>query len=96
MRWLLLVLILLLASLQYRFWVGDGSIANVVSLQQQIALQKEENLRLKARNQLLAAEVYALKNGTEAIESRAREDMGMIKKGETFYLIIDDKNKDDD
>lgn len=91
MKWLIAVLVILFAGLQYRLWVGDGSLAHVVRLKNQISLQNEENERLKVKNSLLEAEVKALKNGLDAIEARAREDMGMIKEGETFFLIIDDE-----
>jgi len=91
MKWLFSVLLLLLLGLQYRLWVGDGSVANVVQLQQQIEKQQAENDRLRERNKLLAAEVKALKNGHEAVEERARSEMGMIKEGETFYMIVDDE-----
>ena len=93
MKWLLAFLVLILIGLQYRLWVGEGSIAHVVRLKGEIQKQKEENARLKAKNKLLAAEVDALKNGLDAIEARAREDMGMIKEGETFFLIIDEEDK---
>lgn len=96
MKWFVFASVVLLILLQYRFWVGDGSIAHVVDLKRQITIQQEENQRLKTRNKILAAEVHALKNGTDAIEARAREDMGMVKAGETFYLIIDDNRNDDD
>lgn len=89
MKWLALILTLVLIGLQYRLWISDGSLADVVRLNQKIDKQSADNQRLKERNQLLAAEVDALKNGLEAIEERARTDMGMIKKGETFYMVID-------
>lgn len=92
MKAVLFILICVLISLQYRLWVGEGSLAHLVHLQQQIATQEDINQRLKARNSLLAAEVNALRSGTEAIEGRAREDMGMIKQGETFYLIVGEDN----
>lgn len=91
MKWLMTVLIVVLVALQYRLWVGDGSIAHVVRLQQEISKQRAENERLRERNRLLAAEVNALKNGYDAIEERARTDMGMIKEGETFFMIVEDK-----
>ncbi len=90
MRILLFILIAALLTLQYRLWVGEGSIANVVNLQRQIVQQKAENERLKERNRLLAAEVQALKKGPEGVEERARSQMGMIKEGETFYMIVEE------
>lgn len=89
MKWLALALLLVLVGLQYRLWVGDGSLAHVVRLNQKIHKQQQENERLQERNRILAAEVRALKNGSEAIEERARTDMGMVKKGETFYMVIE-------
>ncbi|TVZ39808.1 cell division protein FtsB [Alteromonadaceae bacterium 2753L.S.0a.02] len=91
MKWLVAVLLVLLAVFQYRLWIGEGSIADVVRLQREIARQQAENERLRERNKLLAAEVEALKNGYDAVEERARSEMGMIKEGETFYMIVEDK-----
>ncbi|WP_026146531.1 cell division protein FtsB [Zestomonas thermotolerans] len=87
--WLFVVLILLLAGLQYRLWVGDGSLAQVNSLQQQIAEQQGENERLLERNRILEAEVMELKKGMETVEERARHELGMVKEGETLYLITE-------
>lgn len=83
--WLFLVLILLLAGLQYRLWVGDGSLAQVKELQQQILSQQGENERLLERNRILDAEVLELKQGVETVEERARHELGMLKEGETLY-----------
>lgn len=80
---------MLLLSLQYRLWVGDGSLAEVWDLYQQVEIQREENQSLRERNQALEAEVQDLKQGLGAIEERAREELGMIKEGETFYQIIE-------
>ena len=81
--WLFVVLILLLAGLQYRLWVGEGSLAQVSRLQQQIAEQQGENERLLERNRILEAEVMELKRGMETVEERARQELGMLKEGET-------------
>ena len=90
MRWLVWLLIVLLVLLQYRLWVGDGSFAEVWDLYQQVEMQREENQQLRERNQALEAEVQDLKQGLGAIEERAREELGMIKEGETFYQIIEE------
>ncbi len=87
--WLFVVLILLLAGLQYRLWVGDGSLAQVAALQQQIAEQKGENQRLLERNRILEAEVLELKKGMETVEERARHELGMLKEGETLYQLTE-------
>ncbi|MBH9365060.1 septum formation initiator family protein [Pseudomonas aeruginosa] len=79
--WLFVVLILALAGLQYRLWVGDGSLAQVRDLQKQIADQHGENERLLERNRILEAEVAELKKGTETVEERARHELGMVKDG---------------
>lgn len=85
--WLFLVLILALAGLQYRLWVGEGSLAQVRDLQKQIADQQGENERLLERNRILEAEVAELKKGTETVEERARHELGMIKDKETLYQL---------
>lgn len=92
MKWLVLVLILLLGFLQYRLWVGEGSLAQMAELKHDIQKQQLENAHLRARNQSLVAEIEALKNGS-SIEDRARRDMGMIRKDETFILIVDEQDK---
>jgi cell division protein FtsB len=88
MKILIAVLIALLLSVQYRLWIGEGSIAHRVELQRKIKHQQGENSALRQRNRILALEVDALKSGYDAIEERAREQMGMIKKGETFFMLI--------
>jgi cell division protein FtsB len=93
MKILIVVLIALLLSVQYRLWIGEGSIAHRVELQRKITQQQGENDALRERNRILALEVDALKSGYGAIEERAREQMGMIKKGETFFMIIDSDEK---
>lgn len=89
MKWLALTLLLLLLALQYRLWVGDGSLAHVVRLQHEVEKQGLENDSLQQRNDILAAEVKALKSGLDAVEERAREDLGMIKPGETFFMLVE-------
>lgn len=87
--WLFIVLILFLAGLQYRLWIGEGSLAQVSRLQQQIAEQQGENERLLERNRILEAEVMELKRGMETVEERARQELGMLKEGETLYLLTE-------
>ncbi|MBS0230961.1 MAG: cell division protein FtsB [Proteobacteria bacterium] len=86
---LVLLLLLLLAGLQYKLWYGSGGQDEVVSLRAQVAKQAAENARLQARNDALAAEVADLKSGGEAIEERARSELGLVKPGETFYRVVD-------
>ncbi len=87
--WLFLVLILLLGGLQYRLWVGDGSLAEIAELKRQIASQKGENEHLLERNRILEAEVLELKKGMETVEERARHELGMVKEGETLYQLAE-------
>jgi cell division protein FtsB len=91
MRWLIFILSALLLFLQYRVWVGEGSLAEVSNLKHEIALQQEESAGLKARNQALQAEVDDLRSGLGAIEERARSELGMVKEGEIFYQVIEPK-----
>jgi cell division protein FtsB len=94
MRLLLLLLIVIFVLLQYRLWVGDGSLAEVWQLYQDVERQAAENERLGERNQALEAEVADLKQGLEAIEERAREELGMIKDNEIFYQIVEEPAAD--
>jgi cell division protein FtsB len=88
MRLLIALLFLLLVVLQYRLWVGPGSLAEVNNLQHEIAQLREEMVALRERNNALQAEVEDLRSGQSAIEERARSELGMIKEGETFYQVI--------
>lgn len=83
------LLIVLLALIQYGLWGGQSSLANYYELKQTVAQQKEENEHNKARNQILYAEINDLRNGKEAIEERARNELGMIREGEVFYRVVD-------
>lgn len=89
MKWLIAALVVCLLFLQYRLWIGEGSLAEVVQLQREIREQQNEIERLQERNRILALEVRELKTGLDTIEERARSEMGMIKEGETFYMVID-------
>jgi cell division protein FtsB len=89
MRKLILFLVILLVYLQYRLWLGDGGLLELWNVHQEVEAQREENARLRERNEALNAQVLDLKQGLGAIEERAREDMGMVKQGETFYQIVE-------
>ncbi len=89
MRWVLPLLLVALAALQYRLWVGEGSLGEITLLRRQIAEQRAEMDRLKERNRALQAEVEDLKSGLDAIEERARTEMGMVKPGEVFFQLVE-------
>jgi cell division protein FtsB len=87
-------LVVVVAFLQYRLWFADGGMRSVISLRKAVAAQVSENQTLSRRNDQLAAEVKDLKEGTAALEERARNDLGMIGSNETFYQVVDpDKNR---
>ena len=88
MRTLAAALATMLVALQYPLWVGKGSWMRVWELDRQVAAQRDINVRLKARNDALDAEVRDLKQGQDAIEERARIELGMIKNDEVFYQIV--------
>ena len=83
------ILVLLFALLQYDLWVGEGSLASAWRLKQSVRGQQKQNDVLKERNAALAAEVVDLKQGQDAIEERARNELGMIKDGETFIQVVE-------
>lgn len=88
-RFYSVTLVAVLVGLQFRLWVGEGSIAHVHRLRGDIERQQAANDQLKVRNARLISEVGSLKTNPAAIERRAREELGMIKPGESYYLLID-------
>ncbi|MEN1726796.1 MAG: septum formation initiator family protein [Pseudomonadota bacterium] len=86
MRVVLTVLLLVLAALQFRLW---REVSEVRGLRDMVEQQLEENESLRARNEALAAEVEDLREGLEAIEERARAELGLIQEGEDFFLVVD-------
>lgn len=89
MRVLTLILALFILALQYPLWLGKGSWLKAWEVDQELTKQNVENARLKARNASLDAEVKDLKTGYEAIEERARSELGMIKQDEVFFQILE-------
>ena len=82
-------LVALIVLIQYPLWLGKGSWARVWEVDQQIKTQHNRNAQLKARNNAMAAEVRDLKDGLEAIEERARSELGMIKQDEIFFHVLE-------
>ncbi len=94
MKILIGLLILILVGLQYKLWLGDGSLSEVVQLSRELDIQKEKLRLLEERNKILEAQVLDLQNGLDAFEEKARNDLGMIKQGETFIQLIPPKDDD--
>ena len=93
MKALLAVLILLVGFLQYRLWLAEGGIGEMVRLQEQIAAEEAVNAELRQRNDELARQVLELQNGHLVIEQRAREDLGLVGEDEVSYQFADDDGK---
>ncbi|MBT5483710.1 MAG: cell division protein FtsB [Gammaproteobacteria bacterium] len=87
------LLVMIILGLQIRLWTGPGSLAEISRLNESITLQENENSGLQSRNSELLHEVDELKTGTDAIEEMARQELGLIKDGETFYMIVDSEKK---
>ena len=87
-KWIPVVLLVLLGLLQYRLWFGKNSIPDYLNREQEVQAQAEQNANLAQRNALLEADINDLTIGLEAIEERARNELGLIKRGETFYRIL--------
>lgn len=88
LRWVALILLLILIGLQFELWSNHGGMAEVTSLRAAVKKQQDENDKLTQRNQALAADVNDLKHGEQAVEARARGELGLIKPGETFYQVV--------
>ena len=89
MKRLYLVFACLIALLQFQIWLGDNSVRTLNTLKNEIILQRDTNFSLDERNRELEIEIVDLKSGVEAIEERARSELGMIEEGETFFLIVE-------
>ncbi len=90
MRWVTLILLSLILLLQYPLWLDKGGWLKVWDLDRQVEAQKQTNQQTQTRNAVLDAEVRDLKQGTEAIEERARSELGMVKRDEVFFQIVGD------
>ncbi|GAB5498895.1 MAG: cell division protein FtsB [Pseudohongiellaceae bacterium] len=89
MKALYVLLGTLFLILQYQLWLGDDSVRALNLLEEELAAQRQTNEALAARNEVLEIEVLDLKNGLEAVEERARSELGMIAEDEIFYLIVE-------
>lgn len=89
LRWIALLLFLALIGLQMKLWSGNGSMHEVDGLRVSVKAQADENIKLQQRNQALGADVLDLKHGDQAIEARARTELGLIKSGEVFYQVVE-------
>jgi len=87
-KWIPVLLLVLVALLQYRLWFGKNSMLDYTELKEEVHRQSLQNANLAQRNALLEADINDLKIGLEAIEERARNELGLIKQGETFYRIL--------
>ena len=88
MKIILAILIAVVLALQYHLWFGDSGLVNVFRLKKNISQQQVKNDEIVKQNTALASEINSLKKGGDAIESRARSDLGMVKKGEVFYQVV--------
>ena len=89
MKLLAAILTLLIVLIQYPLWLGKGGWFRVWEVDRQIAAQRDKNSKFQARNNALDAEVRSLKDGFEAIEERARSELGMIKQDEMFFQLLE-------
>jgi cell division protein FtsB len=90
MKAVMILLTVILVLLQYRLWFSHDGLPAVLYLHRQVEIQRQDNDVLEERNKMLAADVHDLKSGLDALEERARNDMGMIKPRETFFQIIEE------
>ena len=97
MKKIIALLVVLLFLLQYKIWLGDGGIPEILQLENEVEVVQLQVDKLKERNQALDAEVQDLKKGMDAIEERARSELGMIAKDEVYYQVISsDSDKSND
>ena len=93
MRVLAAFLLVVLVLMQVDLWIGPGSYAEVAELAERVEARRQENRALERNNAMLARQVRALKSGHAGIEARARHDLGMIREGETFFMLVPDSGE---
>lgn len=93
MKTVVIALVVILVFLQYKLWFANGNVADVWQLRKGVDVQIAKNIQLRERNSALEAEVKQLKQGKQAVEEHARSDLGMVKKGETFYQFVESQHK---
>ena len=91
MKIFIIILVLLLAVLQYKLWFEKGGVVRNDHIRRMISSQQKVDKRLSAQNQKFIAQVYYLKHNKQSVEAVARNKFGMIKKGEIYYQIVDTK-----
>ena len=89
LRWVLLLLVIVISFMQIKIWISEDGYKRMIVLQNSVDNQIKNNAFLKHRNKALEVEIKDLKDGTEAIEERARKDLGLIGKDEVMYIIVD-------
>ncbi|HKJ18909.1 MAG TPA: cell division protein FtsB [Xanthomonadales bacterium] len=95
MRILFVILVIAIVLLQAKLWLGEGGYTDVQRLRERVAQQEDENASLRERNNQLRAEVEDLREGLDAVEERARSELGMIREGEEFYLVVPSPENDE-
>ncbi|WP_371372970.1 cell division protein FtsB [Thalassotalea aquiviva] len=92
MRLFTIILFIFALLLQHRIWFGKHNVSDYLTLKENVARQQVQNEKLQQRNKLIYADIDDLKNGMQAIEERARNELGMIKEGETFIRVVPKEN----
>lgn len=85
---IIIALIALVAFIQYEIWLAPGGLRTLWNLKHSIIQQHEKNRQLQQRSKAIAADIKDLKRGRQAVEERARNELGMVKDGETFYQVV--------
>jgi len=96
MRILVVLLLVLVLLIQYQLWLSDDGMREVWRLNDAVQAQQNENLELEERNDTLEAEVSDLKEGLDAVEERARSELGMIREDEVFYQLVLERDGQDE
>lgn len=88
MKLIMITLVGLFLLLQYELWFSHGSLITTLTLKRSVAYQQQVNTSLAKRNAVIQADIQNLKHSNQAVEERARNDLGMVKKGEIFYQVV--------